>query len=328
MGKRFAPVVLRGFGQKSTERAPESLEVRPMSRSAERDAASYRETGYLIVEDFFDRATVDACLAEGTQICRGEYGPLDGLQPSSPEQSDDDVLKRYITCAIAHKLSPLFGKLIADDRIAALMPHLIGPNVKGLHSQFFIKHAGMPGNAWHQDEAFVPTRDRSLLTAWIALDEATIENGCLRFLPGSHRAGVIYPRRRHNDPSLDREEETFGFPQSLDEAVSIELAPGSAVFFNGYLVHGSFQNVRTSGFRRALLYTYASAESLMAWSPRNDPVSSYEDYRDYTMVCGDDPYAWKGIRDIGRAYLRAPGPTPQDKLLASIEEAGSAAGIS
>jgi phytanoyl-CoA hydroxylase len=299
-----------------------------MSSSAERDAAFYRENGYLIVENFFDRATVDACLAEGTKICRGAYGPLDGLQSSSPEQSDDEVLERYITCSIAHKLSPLFGKLIADDRIAALMPRLIGPNVKGLHSQFFIKHAGMPGNGWHQDEAFVPTRDRSLLTAWIALDEATIENGCLRFLPGSHRAGVIYPRRRHNDPTIDREEETYGFPQSLDEAVSIELTPGSAVFFNGYLVHSSFQNVRTSGFRRALLYTYASAESLMAWSPRNDPVSSYEDYRDYTLVCGEDPYAWKGIRDIGRAYLRAPGPTPQDKLLASIEEAGSAAAIS
>jgi ectoine hydroxylase-related dioxygenase (phytanoyl-CoA dioxygenase family) len=263
--------------------------------------AHYRETGYLVVEKLFDRAAVDACLAEGTRICRGEYGALDGLVPSTPEQSDDDVLSAYITCAIAHKISPLFGALISDDRIAPIVEKLIGPNVKGLHSQFFIKHAGMPGNAWHQDEAFVPTRDRSLCTAWIALDEATIENGCLRFLPGSQRAGVIWPRRRHNDPSLDREEEAFGFPEAVEDAVAIPLTPGSAVFFNGYLVHGSYQNVRASGFRRALLYTYASAETPMAWSPRNDPVSNYDDYRDYTMVCGQDPYAWKGIRDIGRA---------------------------
>jgi ectoine hydroxylase-related dioxygenase (phytanoyl-CoA dioxygenase family) len=287
----------------------------------ERDVARYREHGYLVVENLFDRAMVDACLAEGTRICRGEYGPLDGLLPSSPEQSDDEVLRAYITCAIAHKLSPLFGRTIADPRIAPIVEALIGPNVKGIHSQFFIKHAGMPGNGWHQDEAFVPTRDRSLCTAWIALDEATIENGCLRFLPGSHRAGVIYPRRRHNDPTIDREEESYGFPEPVESAVSIELAPGSAVFFNGYLVHGSYQNVRPSGFRRALLYTYASAETLMAWSPRNDPVSTYDDYRDYTLVCGTDPYAWKGIRDIGRAYLRAPGPTAQDKLVAAIQEA-------
>lgn len=288
---------------------------------AENDVAFFRKNGYLIVENLLDRETVDACLAEGTRLCRGAYGQIDGLLPSSPDQSDDEVLSTYITCAIAHKTAPLFGKMIADERIVDVVGPLVGPNVKGIHSQFFIKHAGMPGNAWHQDEAFVPTRDRSLLTAWIALDAATVENGCLRFIPGSHAAGVIYPRRRHNDPALDREEETYGFPQDSAE-ISIELTPGSAVFFNGYLVHGSFQNVRKSGFRRALLYSYTSAETLMAWSPRNDPVSAYEDYRDYTMVRGEDPYAWKGIRDIGRAYLRRPGPTAQDKLLATIEEAG------
>jgi ectoine hydroxylase-related dioxygenase (phytanoyl-CoA dioxygenase family) len=287
------------------------------------ELAFYREHGYLIIENIFDRAMVDACLAEGTRICRGAYGALDGLLPSTPEQSDDDVLSAYVTCAIAHKISPLFGATIADPRIAPIVERLIGPNVKGIHSQFFIKHAGMPGNAWHQDEAFVPTRDRSLCTAWIALDEATVANGCLRFIPGSHTAGVIYPRRRHNNPALDREEESYGFP-AVENEVAIPLAPGSAVFFNGYLVHGSYQNVRPSGFRRALLYTYASAETPMAWSPRNDPVSTYEDYRDYTLVCGEDPYAWKGIRDIGRAYLRSPGPTAQDKLLAAIQEAETA----
>jgi ectoine hydroxylase-related dioxygenase (phytanoyl-CoA dioxygenase family) len=290
------------------------------------DVAFYREHGYLVVEDLIDAATVAACLAEGTAICRGVYGELDGLLPSSPAQSDDEVMSAYVTCASAHKISPLFGTMIADARIAPFVEQLIGPNVKGLHSQFFIKHAGMPGNAWHQDEAFVPTRDRSLCTLWIALDEATIANGCLRFLPGSHRRGVIYPRRRHNDPALDREEIAYGFPEPEESAVSIELAPGSAVFFNGYLVHGSFQNVKPSGFRRALLYTYASAETLLAWNPRNDPVSSYEDYRDYTMVCGVDPYAaWKEKRDLSRAYLRRPGPTMQDKLLATLQEAEIAA---
>jgi len=291
-----------------------------MSISAS-DIARYRETGFLVVDRLFDRATVDACLAEGTRIVRGEYGALDGLVPPQPGQSDDDLLSAYITCAIAHKISPLFGRLIADDRIAPIVAALIGPNVKGIHSQFFIKHAGMPGNGWHQDEAFVPTRDRSLCTVWIALDEATIENGCLRFLPGSQRSGVIFPRRRHNDPNLDREEEAYGFPQSVDAAIPIPLEPGSAVFFNGYLVHGSYPNVRPAGFRRALLYSYASAETLMAWNPRNEPVSTYDDYRDYTMVCGADPYAYKGTRDIGRAYLRRPGPTVQDELLAQITEA-------
>jgi phytanoyl-CoA hydroxylase len=285
---------------------------------SEQLAQSYSANGYVVVENLFDQATVDACLAEGMQVLRGARGPVEALVPASPEQSDEDVLKNYMTCPMVHKASPLFGKLIADERIAPIARAAIGPNVKGIHSQFFIKHAGMPGNAWHQDEAFVPTRDRSLMTAWIALDAAIVENGCLRFVPGSHKAGVIYPRRRHNNPALDREEESYGFPESLTPAVTIELAPGSAVFFSGYLVHSSGQNVRPSGSRRALLYTYASAETLLAWNPRNEPVSTYDDYRDYTMVCGEDPYAWKGTRDIGRAYVRGPGPTRQDKVLAAM----------
>jgi ectoine hydroxylase-related dioxygenase (phytanoyl-CoA dioxygenase family) len=177
------------------------------------------------------------------------------------------------------QLAPLFGRLIADPRIAAAVGALIGPNVKGIHSRFFIDHAGvpgngrnqdhagMPGNGRHQDEAFVPTRDRSLCTAWIALDEATVDNGCLRFLPGSHRSGVIDPRRRHNAPTIDREEEAYGFRQPVEDAVPIPLEPGSAVFFNGYLVRGSYRNIRPHGLRRALLSTYASAETLPAWSP-------------------------------------------------------------
>ena len=281
--------------------------------------ATYRENGYVVVENVFDRATVDACLAEGLNVLRGTYGQIEGLVPVTPDQSDEDVLSNYMTCPMVHKVSPLFNRMIADERIAAIAAATIGPNVKGMHSQYFIKHAGMPGNAWHQDEAFVPTRDRSLMTAWIALDAATVENGCLRFLPKSHAAGVIYPRRKHNNPQLDREEETYGFPQSLDAAVAIELKPGSAAFFNGYLVHSSGANTRPSGSRQALLYTYASAETLMAWNPRNDPVSTYDDYRDYTMVCGEDPYAWKGYRDLGRAYVRGPGPTRQDKILAALK---------
>jgi hypothetical protein len=55
--------------------------------------------------------------------------------------------------------------------------------------------------------------------------------------------------------------------------------------------------------------------------PRDEPVSTDADDRDDTLVCGTDPYASKGTRDIGRAYLRRPGPTVQDTLLAERTEA-------
>jgi ectoine hydroxylase-related dioxygenase (phytanoyl-CoA dioxygenase family) len=54
-----------------------------------------------------------------------------------------------------------------------VLTDIIGPNVKMMQSMLFIKASGQPGQAWHQDEAHIPTRDRSLTAAWLALDDAT-----------------------------------------------------------------------------------------------------------------------------------------------------------
>ena len=282
------------------------------------DVASYRENGYLVVEDLIDRSTIDAILAEGTAVCRGERGAVEGLVLVSPGDSDESVLARYVTCTHVHKASPLLTSFIADDRLADVVVRLVGENVKGFASQFFIKHAGMPGNAWHQDENFVPTRDRSLCTAWIALDAATLENGCLWMIPGSQAPGVLYPMRPHNSPDLDRAEECYDFP-GAERAVPVELRPGSCVFFSGYILHSSTTNTR-NGFRRALLYQYARAETPIAYSPRNVPVSNYYDMRDFVLVRGVDPYRWKAKTEEMHAFLRAPGAMKEDVVLSEMRE--------
>ena len=274
-------------------------------------ASSYAEHGYLVVRDALPRAEIEPVLAEATRICRGELGPLEGLEPVSERDPDDAVLRRYIACHVAHKVSPRLRRLLHDERLVDVTRELIGPNVKCVHSVLFIKSPGEPGNAWHQDEFFIPSRDRSITTAWVALDDVTVENGCLHVIPGSHRAGVLYPMRRHHDPDLDRAEEAYGFPYSPEDGVAIELEAGSVVFFNGYLLHGSYPNRSASRFRRSVQFVYMSAESLLPW----DQVSrgpTTRDYRDIVMVSGTDPYAYKGVADIGRAYLRKGGPTKAD----------------
>jgi ectoine hydroxylase-related dioxygenase (phytanoyl-CoA dioxygenase family) len=286
---------------------------------SEADAAFYRENGYLVVKDLIDPASIGRILAEGIAVCRGERGPVDGLVPATPDESDDAVLARYVTCTHVHKSSPMLRQFMHDERLVEVAGMLVGENVKSFASQFFIKHAGMPGNAWHQDENFVPTRDRSLCTAWIALDEATEENGCLRMIPGSHAPGVLYPMRPHNNRNLDRAEECYDFP-GLETAVSVPLASGSAVFFSGYILHSSTTNRRRSGFRRALLYQYARAETPIAYSARNLPVSNYHDMRDFELVRGVDPYKWKARTDEMQAFLRAPGPMVEDVALSDMRE--------
>ena len=93
--------------------------------------------------------------------------------------SDNELLSHFLALHFPHKMSPLFRSMLDSAELVQYLAELIGPNVKCMQSMLFVKKSGKPGQAWHQDEHFIPTRDRSLTGVWIALDDATIENGCL-----------------------------------------------------------------------------------------------------------------------------------------------------
>lgn len=280
------------------------------------DIDAYRANGFVVLPSLFTAAEMAALSREVTRLCRGAYGAIEGLEATRPDEPEADLLRRYMACHVVHKALPLTRTMLADRRIVDVVSAPIGPNVKCLHSVLFLKAPGEPGNAWHQDETFIPTRDRSLTTVWIAIDDAEIANGCLRFLPGSHASGILWPMRPHNDPELDRAEIAFGFPHAEDDAGVVEIASGSAVMFNGYTLHGSFPNRTLDRFRRSVQFVYMRAESLLPWDQVGRAPTG-EDYRDVIMVSGTDPYAYKGIADLGVAYMRKPGPTPADQRAAA-----------
>ncbi len=164
------------------------------------------------------------------------------------------------------------------------------------------KASGKPGQAWHQDEFFIPTRDRSLCGGWIALDDATVENGCLWVIPGSHKSSVIWEMGEHGDRRFDCAQESRGFPYTDADSVPVEVEAGSIVFFNGYLLHRSLPNRAAQGcFRRSLVNHYMSAESRLPWKYIR------EDYRDIVMVAGRDPYAYRGTTELATAFVRRSG---------------------
>jgi phytanoyl-CoA hydroxylase len=283
----------------------------PLFDAADEDfAAHYAEHGFALLADALTREEVAALNADALRLCRGDYGEIGGgiaerVEPAD-ELTDDEVLRRYLCIHFPHKVSPAARAALSAPRIVEGLVAVIGPNVKAMQSMLFIKSEGKPGQAWHQDEYFIPTRDRSLTAAWIALDDATIENGCLWVLPGSHRRGVIYPERDQDDPRFDCSSEAYDFPYTDDQAVPVEVAAGTALLFNGYLLHRSLENSGRHGYRRALANHYMSAESLLPWHPPGPGEHmAIADYRDIVMVAGEDPYAWKGTVDIA-----TPGSRP------------------
>jgi len=221
----------------------------------------------VIVPAALPPAVVAVARAEATAICRGMRGDIDGVIPAGEHDGDAAVLRRYLCIHFPHKISPIILDIGRLPAVVDVLRDVIGPNVKMMQSMLFIKSEGKPGQAWHQDEAHIPTRDRSLTAAWIALDDATVENGCLWVIPGSHRPGILYPVQEQNDPRFDCTLEAYGFGYSEQDAVPVELPAGAALIFDGYLLHRSLPNTGRHGMRRALVNHYMSAESLLPWFP-------------------------------------------------------------
>jgi len=266
----------------------------------------YARDGYLVVERALDDAQLSRLRDETTAICRGDRGAIEGLVSSGPQDSDLAVLQRHLCIHFPHKISPVMLEAARLPGLVAPLVEVIGPNVKLVQSMLFIKSSGRPGQAWHQDEAHIPTRDRSLTAVWIALEDANVDNGCLWVIPGSHAAGVLHPTRPQDDDRYDCTDEAFGFREQ--EAIPVELAAGSALVFDGHLLHRSLPNATTGSMRRALVNHYMSGESLLPWfPPANGEAMAQLDHRDVVMVAGRDPYAWAGTTDVMRPHIRPDG---------------------
>jgi ectoine hydroxylase-related dioxygenase (phytanoyl-CoA dioxygenase family) len=190
----------------------------PMTDAAE---CFYQEHGFLVIEGALGESEIEALNAEAAQICRGARGEVRGVTPAAAHEADVDVMRRYLCIHFPHKISEHMRQALAHPAIVEALTRVIGPNVKCMQSMLFIKASGKPGQAWHQDEYFIPTRDRSLAGAWIAMDDATVENGCLWVIPGSHRHGIIWPQRAHNDRRFDCTGEAISYPYTDDDAVPV-----------------------------------------------------------------------------------------------------------
>jgi len=279
----------------------------------------YCDDGYCIARDVLTPGEVQILRDEAAAICRGERGFFEGLDvggalprsgAAEPKRGVEIggatalVLGRHYCIHFPHKLSPTIVEFMArHSTINAALTQLIGPNVKAVQSMLFIKGPGMPGQPWHQDERYLPTRDRSLTGTWIPLDDTTAANGTLQVWPGSHRRGVVFPVMEHGrlDGFYDAQSMAYLHGYNDNDAVSLELSAGSCLFFSGYLLHRSTPNRADSGsFRRVLSCHYMSCESMLP-GPQDGHIL---DNRDVLICSGVDPYAYKGIENRNAPFSR------------------------
>lgn len=167
----------------------------------------------------------------------------------------------------AHVLYPWLDGIAHEPRILDAIEDLIGPDILIWSSSVFIKEPRDPGFfGWHQDSYTYELDGDELVTAWVALSPVTVDNGAMRFLPGSHRMGA----RRHEDTfdehSLGSRGEKLVDCVDDAQAVDICLQPGECSLHHLQLMHESRANV--SDVRRiGYAIRYMSARMRHAGGP-------------------------------------------------------------
>jgi ectoine hydroxylase-related dioxygenase (phytanoyl-CoA dioxygenase family) len=292
----------------------------PGGKIDESNRQHYRENGFLIAENLFTPNDIEKIKQEAISIFKGERGEMEGLVEIKEDAAHQEVLKNYNAIHFPHKISDQILSYLKDERVARVLQGIVSENVKGVQSMLFVKAPGKPGQSWHQDEYFIPSRDRSLTGVWIAIDDAKIDNGCLWVIPGSHKAGSIRRRVKYEGNEYADLETCELQPYTKQDEVPVEIKAGSVLFFNGYLLHSSLRNKTKENYRMALVNHYISAESYLPWDPNGDFDKFVMDCRDIVMVAGKDPYAYKGTEDIARVFIRPDVLKPVEKKLHEREE--------
>jgi len=151
----------------------------------------------------------------------------------------------------AWRIAPAFHDLLWNPAFTVPASQLLDGAVRFWHDQLFCKPAHHGGVvAWHQDYSYwTRTKPMSHLTCWIGLDDATCDNGCLQYVPGSHRWDLLPPTVLAGGMESIREVLT---PEQLAafKPVAIELKKGECAFHHPLMIHGSYEN-RTDRPRRA-----------------------------------------------------------------------------
>jgi len=197
----------------------------------------------------------------------------------------DDLLARTLAAggdsysiSTAHLRYGRVYDLLTHPRIVAYVKDLLGENVIAWGSHFFCK---MPGDgkrvSWHQDASYWPLTPSKAVTAWLAIDDADVQNACMRYIPGSHVLGHLTYTLSENDEANVLNQTVAGV-EKLGEPVPVELRAGEISIHSDLLLHGSEAN--QSARRRCgltLRYCPADVRAGLGWNAKGVVASGHDE---------------------------------------------------
>lgn len=218
----------------------------------------YRTLGFVSVAEAFGpqvcRDTVQALLelADRAELPEGLELAFEALSdpdaPSLPIEQRQDHIRKYMWFV---RYDPRFALTAADPALLEVVGRLLGGEPEMFQEMALFKPPGIGREKpWHQDHAYFNLPEGTpVVGVWIALDEATLENGCMVFQPGVHRAGPIPHFNRRDWQICDSAILAGG------ATVAAPLPTGGCLIFDGLTPHGTPMN-RSGMRRRAVQYHF------------------------------------------------------------------------
>ena len=192
-------------------------------------AQQYQQDGVLFPVDLFSDDEIAGY--------RREFDRLD--QTEGVDRAQERNRQRHFDLEFVWRMA-------SHPTLISLMQELMGPDLLLLATDFFVKYGSPDASAfvaWHQDVTYWGLEPPDAHTAWIAVDDSDVENGCMRVIPGSHRHGIVThgtSQRAGNQLSINQE-----IPDELvdsSSAVDLELRAGQISIHDGHLYHASQPN--------------------------------------------------------------------------------------
>lgn len=208
----------------------------------------FRENGYILVKGLLTKEEAADLRSETHALAErlARHGSIDATWGSAREAVASAKDTQILHCHDVQFQAAAFARLIVDPRLTDVAAQIIGsPNVQLHHTKMFIKppEKGSPF-PMHQDAPYFPHDNHSMIAAIIHFDDAPLEKGCVRVVPGSHKLGMI-EHSTEGGHHLSFEE----YP--IEAATPCPAEAGDALFFSYLTIHGS--GVNTSDEARTTL---------------------------------------------------------------------------
>lgn len=219
-----------------------------------RDIYEFDKNGFLAGVQVLTDAQVEALLVDLDELMDPNHPRHDLFYEFHLNESGDpdNVLFHALG---AWRISEAFHDLLWNPRMTIPASQLLGGKVRFWHDQLFCKpphHGGVV--AWHQDYSYwTRTKPMQHLTCWIALDDTTRENGCVTYVPGSHKWDLLPITGLAGDMDAINKVLNEEQQEAMQNPTPVEVKRGHAIFHHPLAVHGSEKNTSNRPRRAAVV---------------------------------------------------------------------------